>query len=123
MRILLSMVLLAVVSVSMAQQPKKQTATIKLPGVQCEECKKTIETIAPRYLDGLILINVAYRSKTARVQWYPDRTNIEEIKTAIANAGYDADDVTANPDSYKKLPKSCKKAEDGGGHKPEKPTP
>jgi hypothetical protein len=47
-----------------------------------------------------------------------DRTNIENVKTAIANIGFDADDVTAEPSAYQKLPKCCKKPEDGGG--PEK---
>ena len=35
------------------------------------------------------------------------RTNIENIKTALANLGYDADDVTADPDAYKRLPITC----------------
>jgi hypothetical protein len=48
------------------------------------------------------------------VTYFTDRTNLENIKTAIANAGYDADDVTANEDSYKRLPTKCKKTEDGG---------
>ena len=48
---------------------------------------------------------------------------IEEIKAAIANCGYDADDVQADEDAYKRLPKTCKKFEDGGGHpKPKVPT-
>jgi hypothetical protein len=42
---------------------------------------------------------------------------VENIKTAIANAGYDADDVKANPDSYKMLPKICRRPEDGGHKK------
>jgi mercuric ion binding protein len=49
-----------------------------------------------------------------------DRTTIENIKTAIANIGYDADDVTADEEAYKKLPTCCKKPQDGGG--PEKKT-
>ena len=49
---------------------------------------------------------------------------IEQIKTAIANCGYDADDVPAAEDIYNRLPKSCKKFEDGGGHpKPKVPPP
>lgn len=115
---LLSFITLSLASV--AQMPKSQKAIIKVPGVQCEICKQTIESRAPKYLDGLIKMNVNFKAKTVQVQWHPDRTNIEEIKTAIANAGYDADDVSVNPDSYKSLPKTCKKAEDGGGHKPEK---
>jgi hypothetical protein len=35
----------------------------------------------------------------------------------ISNTGYDADDVLANVDAYKRLPISCKKLSDNGGHK------
>jgi hypothetical protein len=58
---------------------------------------------------------VDYKRKTTKVTYLTERTNIENIKTAIANVGYDADDVTANEESYKKLPTCCKKTEDGGG--------
>jgi hypothetical protein len=34
---------------------------------------------------------------------------MENIKTAIANSGYDAEDVKAEIDAYNKLPKCCKK--------------
>jgi hypothetical protein len=105
--------LLVGVAVS-AQMPKIQKAVIKTPQAQCEEAKTIIEKIAPQNLDGLVQITVIFKSKQTQVSWYPDRTNIEEIKTAIANAGFDADDVTANPDTYKKLPNCCKKPEDGG---------
>lgn len=115
MKITLLSVLLAISLGAVAQQPKPQKAIIKTPTAVCEECKAIIEKIAPQYLDGLIKINVNFRSKQTQVSWYPDRTNIEEIKTAIANAGFDADDVTANPETYKKLPICCKKVEDGGG--------
>jgi copper chaperone CopZ len=102
-------VFVAVVAIS--QQPKIQRAEIKIPEAKCEQCKQIIENIAPKYVDGLVKINVIFKRAVAQVQWYPDRTNLEEIKTAIANAGFDADDVTANPDIYKKLPACCKKPE------------
>ena len=57
---------------------------------------------------------VNWRRKETTVKYLTERINIDEIKTAIANAGYDADDVPANEDSYKRLPKTCKKPEDGG---------
>ncbi len=94
-----------------------ETATIKVPTVQCEQCKNRIE----KYLsaeEGVQKVTVDYKRKTAKVVWLWDRTNVENVKTAIANAGYDADDVTANAESYQKLPTCCKKPEDGGG--PEK---
>lgn len=97
------------------------TATIKTPNALCENCKSRIETYLKRY-DGVIEINVNYRRGETKVKYLTDRTDIEQIKTAIANAGYDADDVPATEDAYNRLPKSCKKFEDGGGHpKPKVP--
>ena len=99
-----------------AQVKAALTAKIKTPTVGCEDCKNRIETYLKRY-DGITYVMVNWRRKETTVKYLTDRTNIEEIKTAIANAGYDADDVTANEDSYKRLPKTCKKPEDGGPSK------
>ncbi|MDP4131615.1 MAG: heavy-metal-associated domain-containing protein [Bacteroidota bacterium] len=92
-----------------------ETATIKVPTVQCDECKDRIEKYISRE-DGVQKIVVDYKRKTAKVTYLWDRTNIENIKAAIANIGYDADDVTADGQAYAKLPTCCKKPEDGGGH-------
>jgi len=97
-----------------AQTKTQLTAKINTPTVQCDMCKERIETYLKRY-DGVTYVNVNVKKKETTVKYLTDRTNIENIKTAIANAGYDADDVLANPDAYKDLPKCCKKPEDGGG--------
>ena len=97
-----------------AQTKGSLQATIKTPTVQCDMCKERIETYLKRY-DGVTYVNVNVKKKETVVKYLTDRTNIENIKTAIANAGYDADDVPANPEAYKELPKCCKKPEDGGG--------
>jgi periplasmic mercuric ion binding protein len=115
---LIILLLVGVSAFSMAQVVRKgglETATIKTPTVQCEECKKRIENYLSRE-EGVEKVTVDYKRKTTKVTYVADRTNYENVKTAIANAGYDADDVTANPESYKKLPTCCKKPEDGGGH-------
>jgi mercuric ion binding protein len=99
-----------------AQTKSQLTAVIKTPTVQCDQCKARIE----RYMaheDGIVKVNVDYKKKITTVTYMTDRTNIENIKALIANVGYDADDVTAEPDAYKRLPPSCKKPEDGGGKK------
>jgi len=87
---------------SVAQKPAK--VTISVPGAQDEWCKTHIENFLKREY-GVVSSNVNYRRHVVTVQYLTDRTNVENIKTAIANLGYDADDVTANPDSYKRLPK------------------
>lgn len=103
-----------------AQVKAQQTIKLSTPSVQCEMCKKKIETYLNRY-DGISLVNVNYKRKETTVKYLTDRINVEEIKTAITNAGYDVvvgeDIMTANEESYKRLPKCCKKPEDGGGMK------
>lgn len=100
---------------SFAQVKTLETAKIKTPNALCEDCKARIETYLKRY-DGVRFVNVNYRKGETTVKYLTDRVNIEEIKTAIANTGYDADDVPASEEAYKRLPKTCKKFEDGGGH-------
>lgn len=112
---LLILMLLGAGSVCMAQATKLiQTVVINTPTVQCSMCKDRIEKFMVRE-DGVNKINVDYKKKTTKVTFVSDRTNIENIKAAIANVGYDADDVAANPEFYNRLPKCCKKPEDGGG--------
>ena len=110
-KVLASIIVLAGLSLTAgAQQKVAGKAVIKTPTVQCEMCKNKIE----RYLFkqyGITSVNVNYKKKTTTVTWLNDRTDIETIKAAIANAGYDADDVAADEGAYKRLPKCCKKTE------------
>lgn len=100
--------LLVLVLSATAQQKAVGKATISTPTVQCEMCKATIEKYVLRQY-GVSSVKVDFKKKTTTVTWLTDRTNIENIKAAIATAGYDADDVAAEEASYKKLPKCCKK--------------
>lgn len=110
----LTFLLVGFVTVSFAQQKTAKTVTIKTPTVQCESCKKRIENYMS-HEEGIQKVNVDFKKKTTTVTYLTDRTNPENIKALIANVGYDADDVTAEPDAYKRLPTCCKKPEDGGG--------
>lgn len=114
-----TLILSFVVIASKAQQPVRkgssEMVTISIPTVQCEQCKDRIERYLTRE-EGVQVVKVDYKKKTCKVTYFWDRTTTENIKTAIANLGYDAGDVTADPEAYKKLPTCCKKPEDGGGH-------
>jgi mercuric ion binding protein len=99
---------------AMAQTKAIQTVKISTPTIQCDMCKKRIEDVLKRY-DGVMTVNANVKKKEVTVKYITDRTNEEVIKAAIANAGYDANEIAANPDVYKTLPKCCKKTEDGGG--------
>ena len=120
--LLLAIAITTLGTAGFSQTKALEVKKIKTPNALCVECKTRIETYLKR-IDGLRFVDVNYRRGETTVKYLTDRTNIEEIKTAIANLGYDADDVTANEESYKRLPKTCKKAEDGGGHPKPKVAP
>lgn len=103
----LAVLFLAAPAHLLAQKKAVQKAMISVPGAQDEACKERIENYLRREY-GVTFVNVNYRRHTATVQWITDRTNIENIKTAIANLGYNADDVTADPAAYNRLPKTCR---------------
>jgi len=90
-------------------QVRREALTIRIKtSAECQICKKRIEDYLKRE-PGLIYVNLDYHNKIATVRYYTDVTNPDNIRTAIANAGYDADTVAAEPDSYRLLPSCCKK--------------
>ncbi|MEO5998530.1 MAG: heavy-metal-associated domain-containing protein [Chitinophagaceae bacterium] len=107
---LVVLLLLGVVSFSFAQGKKKSllTVTISTPGIQCEACKNILEQYMT-HEEGVTKAVADFKRKITKVTYWTDRTNPENIKTAIANVGFDADDVTANLEFAKKLPPCCKK--------------
>ncbi len=106
--VILSLVVLFIALTSNAQQKKPITVKINTPTVQCDMCKKKIEEYLA-YEEGITKVVVDYKQKKTTVTYLTDRTNLENIKTAIANTGYDAEEVKAAADAYEKLPKCCKK--------------
>ena len=102
--------LLAVIgfNTNLSAQKPTERAEISTPAIQCDMCKDRIERVLLREY-GVTAAKVSVKKKTTVVTWIKDRTNIENIKTAIANAGYDADDIIAEETAYKILPKCCKK--------------
>jgi copper chaperone CopZ len=99
---------LGFITFGFAQQKANDKAIIQTPGVHCEYCKKRLENYVSSQ-PGILTVVADFKKKTTTVSWVKDRTNIEEVKAHIANAGYDADDVTAEETAYKKLPMCCKK--------------
>lgn len=102
-----------------AQSSKTDVVEIKVSS-QCNECKETIEkTLA--FEKGITKSNVDLETNSVKVTYKPNKTTPDKIKKAISDAGYDADDVAANPKSYENLSDCCKKPEDRkfnhSGHK------
>ncbi|HKG68989.1 MAG TPA: hypothetical protein VK369_14365 [Segetibacter sp.] len=123
--LLLTIILIGFLADNFAQSGRPQWATIKTPNLRCWECKKRLEDYMAREVaqteSGIMKMQINLLSGTTRVQFRPDRVSLNYIQTAFANAGFDADEIKAAEDSYKKLPTACKRAEEGGGPQKGKP--
>lgn len=94
---------------SLAAQNRRDRETIRIKtSVECEMCQKRIEHYFKK-MQGILNLHVNYHNKVVTATYMPSRTNPSVIRTAIANLGYDADTVKANPYFYNKLPACCKK--------------
>lgn len=90
-------------------QAKKDLKTMRIStSVECQMCKKRVEDYFKRE-PGVQYVNVNYHNKVVMVRYMPSQIAPSYILTDIANLGYDADTVKANPEFYKKLPACCQK--------------
>lgn len=78
---------------------------------QCDMCKERIEETLT-FEKGVKKSELDLESQVVTVIYKKGKTTPEKIRKAISRAGYDADDVPADPKAYSKLPACCKKPED-----------
>lgn len=93
-----------------AQTAKTKEISIKVSS-QCSKCKETIEkTLA--FEKGIVKSEVDIETSTVKVTYKPSKTTPEAIRKAISMAGYDADNIAADPKAYSRLFDCCKKPAD-----------
>ncbi|MBI3512417.1 MAG: heavy-metal-associated domain-containing protein [Bacteroidetes bacterium] len=91
----------------MNAQAANVTQTVKIKtSAECDMCKSRIEKEV-RAMKGVKSADLDLTTKILTVEYNPKKISPENIRTAISNIGYDADDVKANNRSQKELPKCC----------------
>jgi periplasmic mercuric ion binding protein len=115
--LLSAVILVAILSswVSAPVKPRAEVVSIQTSAV-CESCKNRIEK-ALKSTDGVISANLNLDDKKIKVKYSPDKISPNQIRTVIANTGYDADGVKKNPDAFTALPKCCQKEGGACEHK------
>jgi mercuric ion binding protein len=97
------------VTTTYAQQKEVAKIVIKTPAAACEECKEHLEAFMKNE-EGVLTVDVNIKKKTTTINYATDLTNDENLKTALSNMGFDADDVPAEPTAIGLLPRCCQKA-------------
>ena len=81
------------------------TEILKVSG-KCEMCEKRIER-ASVYLIGVISAEWKKKAQTLEVKYDKSKVSLEDVASAIADAGYDNEKFKANDDDYDALPACC----------------
>lgn len=90
-----------------------QEVTIKV-GFDCDhyqECETGQSRLEKHlmYTKGIKAIKWDPKTTSVVLQYNAGKTTVEQIREAISKAGYDADEVKADPKAYTKLDACCQK--------------
>ncbi len=80
---------------------------IKIPTAQCGMCAMTIEDALTK-IDGVEKAYVDMDALIVTVAYDAEMTGLKSLESAISNVGYQANEMLANLEVYKKLPGCCK---------------
>lgn len=72
---------------ALAESEAWQTATIEIEGMSCVSCEAPIEA-ALENTPGVGGADVSYEAGTARVQYDPRKTGVQQLRRAIETTGY-----------------------------------
>ena len=82
-------------------------AAVNTPTIQCGMCQKTIE-IGLTKVPGVTHSTVDLETKTTKVIFDKEKTDLSKIEKAISGLGYQANETLADPIAYDGLPDCCK---------------
>ena len=80
---------------------------VNTPTIQCGMCQKTIE-MGLKKVPGVTHSAVDLETKTTKVIFYKEKTDLSKIEKAISGLGYQANEILADPIAYEGLPGCCK---------------
>ena len=124
-KIIVAVLFLIVAHTASAQSTKAEWVILKSNNLKCWECKDVLDKYLTKEKEntegGIVQWKINLLQGEVRIQFLPDRTSADEVRAAVNNAGFDTDKEKALDEAYKKLPPSCKRAEEGGGPQLRKP--
>jgi hypothetical protein len=124
-KIILALICIISVNAVSAQSAKAEWIILKSNNLKCWECKDVLDKYLTKEKEntegGIVQWKINLLQGEIRIQFLPDRTSADDVRTSVNNAGFDTDNEKALDEAYKKLPPSCKRAAEGGGPQLRKP--
>ena len=112
--ILVTVLLTTFSNLAIASSKLKSETIIIKTAIYCDHCKECESCGGKIQRDlsfdkGILQVDLDEKLMTITVKYNPTKTDPDEIRKAIANYGFDADSVKANPDAVAKLDECCLK--------------
>ena len=124
-KIILAFICIISVNAVSAQSAKAEWVILKSNNLKCWECKDVLDKYLTKEKEntegGIVQWKINLLQGEIRIQFLPDRTSADDVRTSVNNAGFDTDNEKALDEAYKKLPPSCKRAAEGGWPQLRKP--
>jgi periplasmic mercuric ion binding protein len=106
MKVLLSIMMLFLMTEMTSAQTSKVSTVLIQTSAECNSCKVRLEDKL-NYTSGVKYAELNLEDKKLKVKFNTKKITLDEIRQIIAQVGYDADSVKANPKSVKNLPACC----------------
>ena len=84
---------------------------ILIPTAQCNMCVANIEN-ALNGVDGILKYKVELETDQVKIKYNADMISLKGIEQLISKAGYQANNLPADVDAYKKLAMCCRLPKD-----------
>ena len=84
---------------------------INIPTAQCGMCVTRIDK-ALNGVDGILKYKVELDALKVKVKYDNNQISLQQIEQIISKTGYHANDVSADPEAYKKLAICCRLPKD-----------
>lgn len=91
---------------AISQDLKKKNEIVIKTSAECSTCKKLIEDKF-NFTKGIRYAELNVEANELTVGFSPKTISPEQIRILLANLGYSADDIPANPTAQRQLPKCC----------------
>jgi len=110
--LLLMLLFISLAYLGMTQKiDKKNTLVVIKTSAQCEMCKERIFSELNMH-KGVKKIELSLETQELTVIYNGVKTSENELREAISEIGYSADDIKPVKEAYENLPKCCKKSKD-----------
>jgi copper chaperone CopZ len=93
-------------------RPDRRSLTVAVPQMKSQDCANRVVASfkqgAAGAVEGIYTVTPNLQARTVTVEFDPQKLGFKNIEVTISSAGFDANDVLANPEAKAKLPPECR---------------